>query len=179
MSEHVTNWLSAYHDGELKGRQRRQVEAHLAECASCRGELDQLRSLSATLAASPPPADLMPPEQFVAQVGLRLPRRPARTAPQRALLAAWWLVPLVLLGAWVFLQALLIVTELTEFALDLGLGGETVAAFLPAESGSLWQGLRLNLLLSGLIGLAYLSWLASWWSRRQHLNNESKNGRSN
>lgn len=170
MNEHVTGWLSAYHDGELKGRQRHRVEAHLAECAPCRAELDQLRSLSAMLQESPAPTDLVPPEQFVAQVGLRLPRRPAR---QRALLAAWRLFPLMLLGVWVFLQTALIVTVLTRVALGFGLGGELVAMLLPAESGGLRQVVGLNLILPGVIALLYVSWLASWWSRRQQQENGS------
>ena len=30
MSKHVSEWLNAYHDGELHGSQLHQVEAHLA-----------------------------------------------------------------------------------------------------------------------------------------------------
>ena len=30
MTDHVTAWLAAYHDGELTGRRVRKVEAHLA-----------------------------------------------------------------------------------------------------------------------------------------------------
>jgi len=44
MKEHVETWLAAYHDGELGERRRRLVEAHLAECGSCRAELDALRA---------------------------------------------------------------------------------------------------------------------------------------
>ena len=29
MTEHVTQWLEAYYDGELKGRAAQEVEAHL------------------------------------------------------------------------------------------------------------------------------------------------------
>jgi anti-sigma factor RsiW len=169
MSEHMTAWLSAYYDGELKGRQLRQVEAHLSDCAPCRAELDRLRVLSAMLRESPAASGLMPPEQFVAQVGLRLPRKPDRPVSQRALLAAWWIAPLVLLGVWVFLQTVVIVTGVTRVALDLSLGGELAAMLLPVESGGLWEGVRLNLILPGVIGLLYWSWLASWWvsSQRQ------------
>ena len=171
MSEHVTTWLNAYHDGELTGRQLQRVETHLGECASCREELEQLRFLSAMLQESPAPSDRIPPEQFVAQVGLRLPRRPARPAPQRTLRVAWQLAPLVLLGAWAFLQTVLIVTTLTRVALGLGLGGDMAATLLPATSGGLWQAVRLNLILPGVIALLYLSWLASWWSRRRQQEN--------
>ena len=47
MNEHVTAWLGAYHDGELRGRRLRQVETHLAHCATCRAELERLRALTA------------------------------------------------------------------------------------------------------------------------------------
>jgi anti-sigma factor RsiW len=99
MTEHVTAWLGAYHDGELQGRRWRQVEAHLAHCATCRAGLERLRALAALLQESPAAGDLMPPERFVAQVGLRLPRRPERPAWQRGLEIGWQVVPLGLFGA--------------------------------------------------------------------------------
>ena len=55
MNEHVTPWLGAYHDGELRGRRLQQVETHLAHCAACRAELEELRALSALLQESPVP----------------------------------------------------------------------------------------------------------------------------
>jgi anti-sigma factor RsiW len=42
--------LSAYHDGELPVAERAALEAHVAECAVCRGELAQLGALSRLLA---------------------------------------------------------------------------------------------------------------------------------
>jgi hypothetical protein len=114
----------------------------------------------------------MPPERFVAQVGLRLPRRPERSLWQRALLAAWRLTPVILLGAWVFLQTVLIVVGILRVTLGLGPGGELAAMFLSIEWGGLWQRVRLNLILPGVIGLLYWSWLASWWVSRQRRNHE-------
>ena len=84
MMEHVLEWLDAYHDGELHGRQLHRVEEHLAQCEMCRDELESLDAFSALLQESPPAENLMQshqkslmrPEQFVAQVGLMLPRRP-------------------------------------------------------------------------------------------------------
>ncbi|MCP4519386.1 MAG: hypothetical protein GY824_29670, partial [Delftia sp.] len=98
MSEHVMAWLQAYHDGELASRRLRKVEAHLAGCATCRAELDELRSLTALLGQSPGASVLTPPARFVAQVGLRLSRRPERPAWQRALETGWRWVPAGLLG---------------------------------------------------------------------------------
>jgi len=36
--------LSAYLDGELRGEARREVEEHLAQCAACRKELEDLKA---------------------------------------------------------------------------------------------------------------------------------------
>ena len=196
MTEHVTAWLDAYHDGELRGRQLRRVEAHLAHCATCRAELERRRALAALLQESPPARDVTPPDRFVAQVGLRLPRRPAQPAWRRALEMGWRLAPLGLLGAWAFIQAVFLVAGLATVAVNLGLGGDLVAGWLTAphtgpglaelfsapdaglsdvaravrlvwEGGERW-GLSLTLYLASMaaIGLLYGSWLASWWARR-------------
>jgi hypothetical protein len=198
MTEHVTAWLGAYHDGELRGRRLRQVEAHLAHCATCRADLVRLRALAALLQESPAAGGLTPPERFVAQVGLRLPRRPERPAWQRVLETGWQLVPLGLLGAWAFVQAVFVVAGVVLVALRMGLGGDVTAGLLPASQPGLWLtevfslsgaglndvgrmmlqllsnggplgwGVTLNLVLLVVIGLLYWSWLASWWARRQH-----------
>lgn len=49
--EHMRQ-LSAYHDGELSPDARSRVEAHLALCAVCRRELQELRALSRLLSES-------------------------------------------------------------------------------------------------------------------------------
>jgi predicted anti-sigma-YlaC factor YlaD len=198
MTEHVTAWLGAYHDDELRGRRLRQVEAHLAHCAKCRADLESLRALGTLLQESPAADDLTPPERFVAQVGLRLPRRPERSAWQRGLEIGWQLVPLGLLGTWAFVQAVFVVAGVMLAALRMGLGGDVVAGLLPASQPETWLteafnlsgaslndvsrmmlqllshrgplgwGITLNLVSLVVIGLLYWSWLASWWARRQH-----------
>jgi len=147
MTEHVTTWLGAYHDGELRGLRLRQVEAHLAQCATCRAELERLRALAALLQESPAAENLTPPERFVAQVGLRLPRRPEQPAAavwQRALEIGWQLAPLGLLGAWTFIQAVFTMAGAVLVALRMGLGGDVVAELLPASQ----QGPPLSEILS-------------------------------
>ena|SRR5579871_866146 len=47
------NVLSAYHDGELSEGAKASFEQHLANCPPCRGELEQLRKLSAFMQAAP------------------------------------------------------------------------------------------------------------------------------
>lgn len=200
MNKHVTAWLEAYHDGELKGLRLRQVEAHLADCAMCRAELEQLQALTTLLQESPAAESLMLPEQFVAQVGLRLPRRPTQPAWKRTLEFGWRLAPVGLLGAWAFVQTVFTVTGMVRGALWMGLGGETAAKWLPAsqpglsltelldssvanlgdvggialrllgDGGPLGWGAMLNLVSLVVIGLLYWSWLASWWARRQRQN---------
>ena len=187
MNEHVNAWLGAYIDGELHGRRLRQVETHLTRCGACRLEFGKLRTLSAVLQESPAASDLLPPEQFVAQVGLRLSRRPARPPVQRALRTGWQLIPAALFGVWVFIQAASITTGIMSVGVDLGLGGEQAMILLSGIGGGsclnellalsqvnigqiascVWE-LTSYLALPAVIGLLYWSWLAVWWVRRQH-----------
>jgi anti-sigma factor RsiW len=127
MNKHVTDWLGAYHDGELHGRQLQWVEAHLARCEVCRAELEKLQALTALLQEAPKAETLTQAERFVAQVGLRLPRHPARPAWHRALELGWRIVPLGLFGAWAFVRAVFIVADV----LQIGLGGGLAAKLLP------------------------------------------------
>jgi hypothetical protein len=146
---------------------------------------------------SPPAGDLTPPEHFVAEVGLRLPRRPVRPTWQRALKTGWQLTPLGLLGTWAFVQAVFVVASVVLAALQLGVGGDLVAGLLPTSEGAsllgelsgsssaslndlgsialhtlghggpLGWGVTLSLAIPAVIGLLYWSWLASWWIRQR------------
>ena len=198
MNQHVMGWLEAYHDGELEESRRQQVEAHLQSCESCRAELSRLRALAHLLQANPLPRGLTPPERFVAQVRLQLQPRPAQPAWQSVLEVGWRLVPLGLLGAWGFAQAVFLVSAAVLVALGAGLDGNLAMQWLPSAQ-DLWAIQVLTLPLSGLeagtigtvlqflgvgwlsmwsfalgtgllvvIGLLYWSWLASWWVRQQH-----------
>jgi negative regulator of sigma E activity len=60
-SEHVTELLSAYIDGELSDSERERVERHLEHCEECRDELEELRQ-TAELVGSLPQQEL--PEGF-------------------------------------------------------------------------------------------------------------------
>ena len=120
MNEHVSAWLEAYHDRELDGRRLHQVKSHLAQCAACRAELDRLQALSTLLQASPAASHLTPPERFVAQVGLRLPRYQAHPLWYQAASVGWRLTPVGLFGAYAILQAVFIVTGIVMLALRLG-----------------------------------------------------------
>jgi predicted anti-sigma-YlaC factor YlaD len=193
MNGHMTPWIAAYHDGELRGRRLRQVEEHLAECATCRAELKELQCLSALLHESPAAEGLLPADRFVAQVGLQLPRRPTKPVWQRTLETSWRLTPVGLVGMWAFIQAVFIVAGVTLIVLQisgidtLGLQqtghGET---WLTEALGYVGVGLGnttmtilkvLDMLRAGIvfyltatiaIVLLYWSWLASLWARRRH-----------
>lgn len=197
MMEHVLDWLDVYHDGELHGRQLRRVEAHLAQCETCREELAAREALSALLQESPPAEGLMRPEQFVSQVGLMLPRRPERTPLRRALETGWRLIPVGLFGAWAFVQTLLIVVtgvmlvqnipasanllssavvsaHITSWLAGLqcvagaGAHGLLEVVFCAARAIELLEWpVLLSTLLLSVIGVLYASWLASWWIRGQ------------
>src|SRR6478672_1878636 len=63
MADQWTDRLSEYLDDELAPDERRQLEAHLAQCRECAGTLDQLRTVVAragVLQPTRPSNDLWP-----------------------------------------------------------------------------------------------------------------------
>ena len=109
MSKHISEWLSPYLDGALRGNRLQQVEAHLAACESCRAELQTLERLSVLLHETPIP-DFIPAERFAMNVNLLLPQRAAVIPGKRMLEVGWWMVPVGLLAVWIFVS--------TAFSLD-------------------------------------------------------------
>jgi predicted anti-sigma-YlaC factor YlaD len=198
MKEHATQWLGAYLDGELRGLRLRSVESHLKECALCRSELEALVQLRTLLLQSPGMEITTPPERFVAQVALRLPRRQEEPPARRALDLSWRMVPVGLLLNLAFVQTVFIIAGALQAALSMGLGGEAAALLLPSSAGGvsfpdlaslsqaslasaagvIWELIQaggalawlpvLYLSLLVVIGLLYWSWLATWWARRRH-----------
>lgn len=131
---HVTEWLGAYYDGELHGSRLAQVEAHLAECEQCQMALEQLAGLSRLLAEIPAAPRLTSPERLASQVKLRLAPRPVQPTWQRRLELGWRLIPAGLAGAWLFAQAVFIVSGLIVLALALGVDGNLQALMEPART---------------------------------------------
>jgi len=198
MNGHVTPWLEAYHDGELRGRRLRQVENHLPHCAACRAELDALRALTSLLQAPLPAKGRLPPQRFVSQVELRLSRRPVDPAWKRALEAGWRSIPAGLLTAWAFVHTLFFVSGVALRAARLSALGNLLPGLLPASrpgpslleilasplaspgdvarfllrllghGGPLGWPATLNFVSLAVIGLLYWGWLAGWWARRRH-----------
>ena len=196
MSDHVLDLLGAYLDGELQGGQLRRVTAHLQECQSCLEELQALQAISAALQEATTP-EFSPPERLASDVALRLPRDQAGPSRSKALEYGWWLVPVGLLAAWVFLSTTLLVSRVVILAGDFGLL-DSASAWLAAGSPSegTYAALlgRMGMLANGdlqwltisegyarqlastlfwqiSISMLYLGWLAIWWAR--HAQQES------
>lgn len=192
MSTHVSEWLNAYHDGELHGNRLQHVEAHLAECELCQTELESLESLSGLLHAVPTP-EFTPPERFAAQVNLRLPHQQTKVSRKQMLEIGWWMIPVGLLGAWVFIATSNILSDILYEAHHLGLlssllnwlaFGSSSTSYWSATLGQfgVLSGNSLNwaeatesvtrmslpqISLQVSIALLYLSWIAIWWARHQ------------
>lgn len=190
MSKHVSEWLNAYHDGELHGNRLHHVEAHLAECNLCLAELESLESLSDLLHEVPTP-EFTSAERFAAQVNLRLPHRQTVVSRKQIIEIGWWMIPVGLLGSWVFISTSIALSNILSAANNLGLlsdisgwlaFGPSSDIYLSATLGQfgLLSGNGLNwaetteaftrmslpqISLQVSIALLYLSWIAIWWAR--------------
>jgi predicted anti-sigma-YlaC factor YlaD len=160
MNGHVTQFLAAYHDGELNQRLNKRVVDHLAECPDCRSELERLETISDLLQAAPS-LTMMPEDRFTAQVSLRLSRR--QDEPERQLLERWlWrVIPLMLVGIWVIAQAVFWTTALVQTALPLSPAAASLGSL---QLGSPWTIVMISLVFTAVCGLLFLSWLAAWWA---------------
>jgi anti-sigma factor RsiW len=197
MSDHITEWLGAYHDGELRGGRRRRIEAHLAGCAACRAELAEIRNLSALLADDGLMTDFFPADRFAANLALSLPRRSASPQRRSRFELAWWLVPVGLLLTWVFVDITFSLSSAITVLANTGLFGGEASWLQQAPLRMDWfdAALRLfgdtlgapgvgalrsinnadllltrlaeRLLPQALLAGAYLGWLLAWWLSHQ------------
>lgn len=193
MSNHVNEWLNAYLDGELKGMRLRQVEEHLAECETCQAKLDSLRGLSALL-QEVPAAEFVSQERFVSQVNLLLPQKRTATPRRQLLEVGWWMIPVGLLMAWIFVSTAVLVCDVFSAAGSFGLLDDTTTALFASSSDhAVWTSTlaQLGLLEGDSLGWAeatesftrnvlpqilwqvsiavlYLTWIAIWWARQRH-----------
>jgi len=190
MSNHVTEWLNAYYDGELKGKRLQQVEEHLTECEACQAELESLQGLSALLQEVPAP-EFPSPERFATQVNLLLPQK-RTTAPETRLFEiGWWMIPVGLLAVWVFISTAALLGDAVSTAKNFGILDSTTASFISAPSETVevtstlgqfgmlqgnslqWaettesftRGLFPQIVLQVAVALLYLTWFAVWWAR--------------
>jgi anti-sigma factor RsiW len=180
MNGHLEHWLDAYLDGELADSQIRQAEAHLKICPACKAELEQRRALSPLLRAEPPAEGLKSESRFVAEVGLRLQRKPAvRRATARPAVIVGGMIPIALTLVWVFLQTVMIVSGMVEWIPGAGeaLTGRLSAGIpqlpLPeiVREGIGWLGTPgwggwsalsgwITLLV---VSLLFTGWFIGWW----------------
>jgi anti-sigma factor RsiW len=194
MHEDMRALLNAYLDDELNGNRQVEMKLHLAACAACRNELEELRLVSDLLQADPDP-EFMPAGRFASNLALSLPRRTMRDLPQKTGSLVWWLVPAGLLVAWYFIQTVFTLTgavtavqitgllgqaarwvnggeETVWFAAVTSLFGSQVAQAQPALSllNTLdVTGVNLldGFLWQALIVLLYWGWLSVWWFMRR------------
>jgi len=191
MSNHVTEWLNAYLDGELKGTRLRQLEEPLPKCEVCQAELESLSSLSALL-QEVPAAEFTSHERFVSEVNLRLPERRLKAVQNKTIEAGWWMIPIGLLAVWVFVSTSILLSNVVSVADTFGLLDNTTAAWIssPSDTAEVTSTLGQFGLLSGnslqwaersesftrnalpqiiiqaSIALLYLAWFAIWWARQ-------------
>jgi len=193
MSNHITEWLNAYLDGELKNGRLHQVEEHLAECETCQAELDSLQGLS-NLLQEIPAAEFPSVERFVTQVNLLLPQK--RTAPPRHRLfdIGWWMIPVGLLTVWVFISTAVLLSTVVSLADTFGLLDDTTSAWISSSSEtadvtatlgqvgvlsgdslqwaerseSYTRNLFPQVIWQVAVALLYITWFAIWWARRTH-----------
>jgi anti-sigma factor RsiW len=197
MSDHVTEWLNAYLDGELKGNRLQHVQEHLAECPTCQDELDSLQSLSGLLQTVPAP-EFPSPERFATQVNLLLPQKRTSTPNSRLFEIGWWLIPVGLLAVWVFISTAALLGEAVSTAKNFGILDSATASFISAPSETvevtstlgqfgMLQGKSLQwaettetftrsrfpqIVLQASVALLYLAWFAIWWTRHTRQMNE-------
>jgi hypothetical protein len=192
MPEHITEWLGAYLDEELRGARLQQVENHLSECATCQMEFDELRGLSGLLREALPPADFLPRERFIANLTLSLPRQNGTTQTPRAAELGWWMIPIGIIVAWIFMQLSATISTVLLAAVSLGLldeglswlwGGAARQTIWFMQLVDIFLGSALNLTLvndialflhnlvfhyfwQAILGLAYLAWLVHAWQKQ-------------
>lgn len=190
MSDHILEQLGAYLDGELQGRNLHKVEMHLDECISCQEEYASLEILSATLQEAPLP-DFPSPENFAANVALRLPRKPVIPIQDKAMEFGWWLAPIGLIAIWIFISTTNLVSGAITIANTLGILTDTSAWLASGSAPEAYWSAALgqfgflsgnNLQLAEMaeeitrisipqivwqvsIATLYLSWMAIWWAR--------------
>ena len=190
MSNHVTEWLNAYFDGELHRHRLLEVEAHLAECETCRAELELMGNISGLLHEVPLP-DFLSPERFATQVNLLLPQKQIPAPRSQLFEVGWWMIPVGILAAWVFISTAILFSNMLSLADNFGLLDNTTASWISTspettdmtstlgqfgmlgDKGLQWaettESYTRNLLPQVFwqisVALLYLTWFAIWWTR--------------
>jgi anti-sigma factor RsiW len=138
MPEHVSNNLNAFLDGELDMHAQNEVLAHLETCQSCTEELEELRQVSRILRAAPQPK-FTPAGTFKDRLMLQLLRR-NEALPEEMQKIHWllWLVPVIVLAGWIFMQVTLNLSGLITLARRAGIMEGTLAWAASSPQQTQW-----------------------------------------
>jgi len=127
-------------------------------------------------------------------VNLRLPHQQPAIPGKKLLEIGWWMIPVGLLGTWIFISTSFLVNDILSVANNLGLMvsvsdwlgfGSANQAYWSTMLGQFgilsgnvldWAASTeaftrtslLQITLQVSVALLYLSWIAIWWARRRH-----------
>lgn len=170
---HVGEWLSAYYDGELSGSRLEQIQNHLLTCEQCRSELEVFGQVSELLQSAPLPAYRVNADRFTAQVMLQLPHKQELTEKQKAYPKFWKAIPLLIIGLWAFLQAVLWITQVILLVFGNSYHFVSLGRFM-VELSNLGTWARfmvpfpeiviVDIVLTIFLVCILWGWLASWWA---------------
>jgi predicted anti-sigma-YlaC factor YlaD len=196
MCEEFRPLLNAYLDNELQGARLQQLENHLVTCEACRAELEQLRQVSNLLHTVPTP-QTMPVDHFVANLTLKLPRRPVTSRRSVGVTWIWWLAPAGLLFLWFFVQTVFTISGTLTIASRAVLPGNATTWLPVVTDHTLWfsaltdilgnqpggiteaafsfldqvnvigASLAGQFLIEAVIAVLYWTWLIIWWQNRR------------
>ena len=140
--------LSAYLDGELKGRSLGRLEAHLARCAACRDELERLRAMDRVLDALEKPTA---PDGFENRLAARLAGETERVVPIRRLVGVRRVVAAVAAAVVLVAGAALLMNQTSRRVTSTPTGGLAVAKPVEvAANGDLLRDLEVVMALADM-----------------------------
>ncbi|MCJ7433140.1 MAG: hypothetical protein MUO77_06595, partial [Anaerolineales bacterium] len=134
---------------------------------------------------------------------LNLPRQPEQVQPRKWLEIGWWLIPVGLLGIWVFIQVTMSLSSVVMAAVNAGLLGSNLSWFQGNPPQMEWFATAMNLfgnqlgltgrvvlselndaslfvteltghyLWQAFLAVSYLGWLVTWWLRHQRQSSQN------
>jgi hypothetical protein len=185
MTDHITDLIDLYLDGEIGLRVAEEIDLHLAGCEDCTRELSQRRRLSALIRSQPGMKSRKTNREFTAEVMARI-NHGSKTSKEKGneLEIAWLIVPVLLVAGLAFLQTVWVQSSLVSFVppiseiLDpsqillpfsfaIPSAFNQVIRLLPGSNFWSWNWVSTGILAITL-GILYISWLAGWWVKNQN-----------
>jgi predicted anti-sigma-YlaC factor YlaD len=184
MTDHMTELIDLYLDGETKPSQTSEVEQHLKICEDCSKAVAQRRRLSKLIQAHPRIINTKSDRQFAREVMSRISRQPVEQTIKTAGLEPGWIgIPLLLVLGLAFIQAVWVETSVMRFIPQVGEVLDPSQYLLPFSFAmptflgqiiqllprlTMWSwSLSSAVILSAVLGVLYVSWLAGWWVKVQ------------